>query len=59
MIGEGHLTTLAKPNAAHLAIAKLDRLGKLDCVITQNVDNLHQKAGLSDKKVFELHGNML
>jgi NAD-dependent deacetylase len=59
MLGEGHLTTLAQPNVAHLAIAELDRLGKLDCVITQNVDNLHQKAGLPDKKVFELHGNML
>jgi NAD-dependent deacetylase len=59
MLGEGHLTTLAQPNAAHLAIAELDRLGKLDCVITQNVDNLHQKAGLPAAKVFELHGNML
>lgn len=58
MLGEGHLTTLAQPNAAHLAIAELHRLGKLDCVITQNVDNLHQKAGVPDEKVFELHGNM-
>jgi NAD-dependent deacetylase len=33
-------------------------LGKLDCVITQNVDNLHQKAGVPGDKVFELHGNM-
>ena len=48
----------AEPNPAHYAIAELDRLGKLDCVITQNVDNLHQKAGLPDDKVFELHGNM-
>jgi len=59
MLGEGHLTTLAQPNAAHLAIVELDRLGKLDCVITQNVDNLHQQAGLPAAKVFELHGNML
>jgi NAD-dependent deacetylase len=58
MLGEGHLTTLAKPNAAHYAIAELDRLGKLDCVITQNIDNLHQKAGVPADKVFELHGNM-
>jgi NAD-dependent deacetylase len=58
MLGEGHLTTMAKPNAAHYAIAELDRLGKLDCVITQNVDNLHQKAGVPADKVFELHGNM-
>ena len=33
-------------------------MGKLDCVITQNIDNLHQKAGVPDDKVFELHGNM-
>jgi len=59
MLGEGHLTTGAKPNPAHYAIAELDRLGRLDCVITQNVDNLHQKAGVPDDKVFELHGNVL
>ncbi len=58
MLQEGGLTTEAKPNAAHDAIAELDRLGKLDCVITQNIDNLHQKAGVPDDKVFELHGNM-
>ena len=58
MLGEGLLTTGAKPNPAHYAIAELDRLGKLDCVITQNVDNLHQKAGVPADKVFELHGNM-
>ncbi|UCD53892.1 MAG: Sir2 family NAD-dependent protein deacetylase [Dehalococcoidia bacterium] len=58
MLGEGGLTTEAKPNAAHDAIAELDRLGKLDCVITQNIDYLHQKAGVPDDKVFELHRNM-
>jgi NAD-dependent deacetylase len=58
MLQEGALTTKAKPNPAHYAIAELDRLGKLDCVITQNVDNLHQKAGVPEDKVFELHGNM-
>jgi len=58
MLREGGLTTKAKPNPAHYAIAELDRLGKLDCVITQNVDNLHQKAGVPASKVFELHGNM-
>lgn len=58
LLGEGHLTTLAEPNPAHYAIAELDRMGKLDCVITQNVDNLHQKAGVPAEKVFELHGNM-
>ncbi|MFC2013501.1 Sir2 family NAD-dependent protein deacetylase, partial [Chloroflexota bacterium] len=58
LLKEGGLTTEAKPNPAHYAIAELDRLGKLDCVITQNVDNLHQKAGVPAGKVFELHGNM-
>jgi NAD-dependent deacetylase len=46
----------AEPNRAHYAIAELERLGKLDCVITQNVDGLHQVAGVSDDKVIELHG---
>jgi len=54
----GHLTEKANPNPAHYAIAELDKLGRLDCVITQNIDNLHQKAGVPDDKVFELHGNM-
>lgn len=58
MLGEGHLTTNAQPNPAHYAIAELDRLGKLDCVITQNVDCLHHKAGVPAEKVFELHGNV-
>ena len=58
MFREGLLTSEAEPNPAHYAIAELDRLGKLDCVITQNVDNLHQKAGVPNDKVFELHGNM-
>jgi len=58
LLGEGHLTTEAEPNAAHYAIAELDRMGKLDCVITQNIDNLHQKAGVPAAKVYELHGNM-
>ena len=52
------ITGEAKPNPAHYAIADLHRLGKLDCVITQNVDNLHQAAGVPDAQVYELHGNM-
>ena len=48
----------ARPNAAHEAIAELEKLGKVSCVITQNIDNLHQKAGNDPAKVFELHGNM-
>jgi NAD-dependent deacetylase len=58
MLREGVLTGRAAPNPAHDAIAELDRLGKLDCVITQNIDNLHQRAGVPDDRVFELHGNM-
>jgi len=52
------LLTEVEPNLAHYAIADLDALGKLDCVITQNIDNLHQKAGVPADKIFELHGNM-
>ena len=59
MLGEGHLTTNAEPNPAHYAIAELNELGRLDCVITQNVDNLHHKAGVPSEKIFELHGNVL
>jgi NAD-dependent deacetylase len=55
---EGLLSDKALPNAAHIAVAELFRMGRLDCVITQNIDNLHQKAGVPDDKVFELHGNM-
>jgi NAD-dependent deacetylase len=47
----------AQPNPAHLAIAEMEKLGKLDCVITQNVDALHFKAGNSENRVIELHGN--
>lgn len=45
----------AQPNAAHKKLAELERLGKLRCVITQNIDGLHQKAG--SKTVYELHGS--
>ena len=58
ILQEGGLSAEAKPNLAHYAIAELYQLGKLDCVITQNVDNLHQKAGVPNERVFELHGNM-
>jgi NAD-dependent deacetylase len=47
----------AEPNPAHLALAELHRMDRLDCCITQNVDNLHQRAGLPPTKVIELHGN--
>jgi NAD-dependent deacetylase len=58
MMAEGGLLKDAEPNKAHHAVAELEKLGKLTCVITQNIDNLHQKAGSSPDKVFELHGNM-
>ena len=45
----------AKPNKAHIALAKLEEIGKLKALITQNIDGLHQKAG--SKNVLELHGN--
>ena len=48
----------AEPNRGHYAIAELHHLGKLDCVITQNIDNLHQKSGIPEEKVIELHGTM-
>ena len=57
LIHKGSLSAEIKPNPAHYAIAELERLGKLDAVITQNIDNLHQAAGVPDEKVFELHGN--
>ncbi|HEX9461868.1 MAG TPA: Sir2 family NAD-dependent protein deacetylase [Alphaproteobacteria bacterium] len=49
--------TGAKPNAGHFAIADLVERGKVSSVITQNVDNLHQDAGVPQDRVIELHGN--
>lgn len=49
--------TGAEPNAGHFAISKLVELGKITSVVTQNVDNLHQNAGVPDEKVIEVHGN--
>ncbi|OQX78305.1 MAG: RNA polymerase subunit sigma [Bacteroidetes bacterium 4484_276] len=45
----------AKPNPAHIALAQLEKMGILKCVITQNIDNLHQAAG--NTIVHEFHGN--
>jgi len=55
---EGGLMNNSLPNRAHLAIAELEKMNKLSSVITQNIDNLHQRAGNDPKKVHELHGNM-
>ena len=46
----------AKPNKAHIALAKLEDMGKLTVIVTQNIDGLHQMAG--SKKVLELHGSV-
>ncbi len=51
------ICTDAKPNKAHIALAKLEQQGKLKAVVTQNIDGLHQLAG--SKKVYELHGSVL
>src|SRR5438876_8603037 len=47
----------ARPNRGHRAVAELVRRGKAGAVITQNIDGLHQAAGVADDKVIELHGN--
>ena len=51
------LMAQAEPNTGHLAVAALVRRGKVSTVITQNVDGLHQRAGVSDAAVIEIHGN--
>jgi NAD-dependent deacetylase len=48
----------ARPNAGHRALVTLERRGKLDTLITQNVDGLHQKAGSSPERVVEIHGTL-
>jgi NAD-dependent deacetylase len=48
----------AKPNAGHLALVALERRGRLDTLITQNIDGLHQAAGSSPDCVVEVHGTM-
>ena len=50
------MSTDARPNDAHIALAQLEQMGKLSAVVTQNIDGLHQKAG--SKNVFELHGSI-
>lgn len=46
----------AKPNKAHIALSKLEEMGKLNAIITKNIDGLHQMAG--SRNVFELHGSI-
>ncbi|MFX1389158.1 MAG: NAD-dependent deacetylase [Promethearchaeota archaeon] len=53
-----NLVGTAEPNQAHIAIAKLEKMGKVKAVITQNIDMLHQKAGTGKHgaKIYQLHG---
>jgi NAD-dependent SIR2 family protein deacetylase len=46
-----------EPNASHRALADLERLGKLQYLVTQNTDNLHRRSGASPELLAELHGN--
>ena len=46
----------AQPNAGHLAFVELHRQGRLDALVTQNIERLHQRSGLPGEKVLELHG---
>lgn len=47
----------ARPNKGHEAVARLVTRGTCSCLITQNVDNLHQNSGIADRHIVELHGN--
>ncbi len=47
----------AAPNRGHLALAAMIRGGRLDAVITQNIDNLHQESGVPEERLIEIHGN--
>lgn len=49
----------AQPNAGHLALVELEKQGKLLGLITQNIEGLHQRSGLSPDKLVELHGTMI
>jgi NAD-dependent deacetylase len=53
-----HPAWQAKPNAGHYALLDLERRGKLEALVTQNIDGLHQLAGHAPDKVIEVHGTM-
>jgi len=57
-LAQSGLFSQAEPNDAHKAVVWLESIGKVSCVITQNVDDLHQKAGSDPDRIYELHGNM-
>ena len=49
----------AEPNAGHRALVDLERSGRLDLLVTQNIDGLHQKAGSDPARIVEIHGTSL
>ncbi len=53
-----HPAWTAEPNAGHLALAELERKGRLHTLVTQNIDGLHQKAGTSPERIIEIHGTV-
>ena len=53
-----HPAWSATPNAGHMALAEIERRGKLHALITQNIDGLHLRAGNSPQRVIEVHGNL-
>ncbi|HKE72595.1 MAG TPA: Sir2 family NAD-dependent protein deacetylase [Acidimicrobiales bacterium] len=53
-----HPAWSAEPNSGHRALVDLERRGKLDTIITQNIDGLHQAAGSDPARVVEIHGTM-
>jgi NAD-dependent deacetylase len=53
-----HPARRARPNRAHAALAQLEAMGRLDTLITQNIDGLHLTAGTSQDRLIEIHGNM-
>lgn len=53
-----HPAWRARPNAGHAALAELDRAGRLRAVVTQNIDGLHQRAGVAAERVIEIHGSL-
>jgi NAD-dependent deacetylase len=58
MLRENEHIIEAVPNQTHYTLAEMDRMGKLDSVITENSDNLLQRAGVSQSKIIELYGNL-
>ncbi|HEV1996782.1 MAG TPA: Sir2 family NAD-dependent protein deacetylase, partial [Candidatus Dormibacteraeota bacterium] len=53
-----HPAWVARPNSGHIALAELERKGRLQCLVTQNIDGLHLDAGNSPAATIEIHGTM-